>query len=163
DRCRIIADMGKAAGASHPPDPTLAEVQAIVDARGPAGVRLSEPHWLAGFRINERKVADYRRGRVFLAGAAAPIHTPAGGQGMNTGMQDRWNLAWKLALVHAGRARPSLLDSYTPERSAVGEMVLRNATQLTRVALLRNPIGQFLRNQLVGLLGHLARFRRTFV
>jgi 2-polyprenyl-6-methoxyphenol hydroxylase-like FAD-dependent oxidoreductase len=163
DRCRIVADMGAAAGAGHPPDPTLAEVQAIVDARGPAGVRLSEPHWLAGFRIHERKVADYRRGRAFLAGDAAHIHSPAGGQGMNTGMQDAWNLAWKLALVHAGRARPSLLDSYTPERGAVGEMVLRNAARLTRVALVRNPIGQFFRNRLVNLLGHFSIFRRTFV
>jgi 2-polyprenyl-6-methoxyphenol hydroxylase-like FAD-dependent oxidoreductase len=163
NRFRIIADMGTTSGAGHPHDPTLAEVQTIVDERGPAGVRLSEPHWLAGFRINERKVADYRRGRAFLAGDAAHIHSPAGGQGMNTGMQDAWNLAWKLALVHAGRARPSLLDSYSPERSAVGEMVLRNAAGLTRLATLRNPIGQFFRNQLVGLLGHLALFRRTFV
>ena len=68
------------------------------------GVSLSEPHWLAGFRIHERKVADYRRGRVFLVGDAAHIHSPAGGQGMNTGMQDAWNLWWKLALTQAGRA-----------------------------------------------------------
>ncbi len=100
-RCRVIADMGRAPGPGHPPDPTLAQVQAVVDERGPGGVRLSEAVWLAGFRIHERKVADYRRGRVFLAGDAAHIHSPAGGQGMNTGMQDAWNLAWKLALVQA--------------------------------------------------------------
>src|SRR5207302_4442356 len=128
--------------AGTPPEPSLAEVQAIVDERGPGGVRLSEPHWLSGFRIHERKVADYRRGRCFLAGDAAHIHSPAGGQGMNTGMQDTWNLAWKLALVQAGRARPDLLDSYSQEREEVGEMVLRNAARLTRVATLRNPVGQ---------------------
>jgi 2-polyprenyl-6-methoxyphenol hydroxylase-like FAD-dependent oxidoreductase len=163
DRCRIIADLGTVHATTRPPEPSLAEVQAIVDERGPIGVRLSEPHWLAGFRINERKVADYRRGRIFLAGDAAHIHSPAGGQGMNTGMQDTWNLAWKLALVHTGRARPSLLDSYTPERSEVGEMVLRQAARMTRVATLRNSVGQFFRNRAVGLLGRLPAFRRGFI
>jgi 2-polyprenyl-6-methoxyphenol hydroxylase-like FAD-dependent oxidoreductase len=164
DRCRVIADMGTAKGADRPPDPTLAEVQAIVDERGPGGVRLSEPHWLAGFRIHERKVADYRRGRVFLAGDAAHIHSPAGGQGMNTGMQDAWNLAWKLALVQSGAAPASpLLDSYSQERGEVGEQVLRNASRLTAVATLRNPVGQFLRNRLVSALGLLPAFRRSFV
>ncbi len=162
-RCRIIADMGTAQTTGHPPDPSLSDVQNIVNERGPAGVRLSEPHWLAGFRVHERKVAEYRRGRVFLAGDAAHIHSPAGGQGMNTGMQDAWNLAWKVALVHKDCARPSLLDSYSIERSAVGEMVLCNATRLTKVATLRNPIGQFFRNRLVEVLGHLPAFRRNFV
>ncbi len=163
-RCRIIADMGTARGPGHPPDPTLAEVQAIADERGPGGVRLSDPVWLAGFRIHERKVADYRRGRVFLAGDAAHIHSPAGGQGMNTGMQDTWNLAWKLALVQSGRGRPSpLLDSYSQERGEVGELVLRNATRLTRVATLRNPAARFLRNRIARLLGLFPSFRRSFV
>jgi 2-polyprenyl-6-methoxyphenol hydroxylase-like FAD-dependent oxidoreductase len=162
-RCRVIADLGNARGQGKPPDPSLAEVQATVDERGPGGVRLSEPHWLSGFRINERKVADYRRGRVFLAGDAAHIHSPAGGQGMNTGMQDAWNLAWKLALVHQRKGQPSLLDSYTPERSEVGEMVLRQAGRLTWAATLRNPVAQFLRNRVVWLLGRLPAFRRTFV
>ena len=90
--------------AERPPDPTLADVQAVLDARGPGGLTVHDPIWLASFRINERKVADYRAGRVFLAGDAAHIHSPAGGQGMNTGMQDAFNLAWKLALV-ARRAR----------------------------------------------------------
>ncbi|MHB1423061.1 MAG: FAD-dependent monooxygenase [Gemmataceae bacterium] len=163
DRCRILADMGKARTAGHPPDPSLAEVQTIVNERGPAGVVLSQPHWLAGFRIHERKVADYRRGRAFLAGDAAHIHSPAGGQGMNTGMQDAWNLAWKLALVHSGRARLSLLDSYSAERGEVGEMVLRNATRLTRFATIRSPIGQFFRNNVIWMLGHVPAFRRSFV
>jgi len=82
---------------------------------------------------------------------------------MNTGMQDAWNLAWKLALVEKGRALPALLDSYSPERGEVGEVVLRNAARLTRVAILRNPIGQFFRNLLVRLLGRLSPFRRGFV
>src|SRR5665213_564544 len=94
--------------------------------RGPGGLTAHDPVWLSLFHINERKVADYRRGRVFLAGDAAHIHSPAGGQGMNTGIQDSVNLAWKLALVSRGHARPVLLATYSPERSAVGAMVLRS-------------------------------------
>src|SRR6185436_13961351 len=87
--------------------------------------------------------------RVFLAGDAAHIHSPAGGQGMNTGMQDAFNLSWKLNLVIKGIARPSLLDSYSTERSAVGEMVLRNAGRMTEAAIARNPVIQGLRNAMV--------------
>lgn len=162
-RCRVVADLGPAHGTGRPPDPTLAEVQTIVDERGPGRLRLVDPIWLAGFRIHERKVADYRRGRVFLAGDAAHVHSPAGGQGMNTGMQDAFNLAWKLALVHHGRGRANvLLDSYARERGAVGEMVLRNAGRLTRFAMLRNPVAQFLRNRIFSLVFRLPAMRRSF-
>ena len=145
-RWRVIADLGPATGSGHHPDPTLDEIQAMVAHRGNPGIKLKDPVWLAAFRINERKVKDYARGRVFLAGDAAHIHSPAGGQGMNTGMQDAFNLAWKLALVIEGNANPALLDSYSPERSAVGDRVLRNAGRLTEVALLRNPVLQGVRN-----------------
>lgn len=144
-RYRIIADIGVSKNA-HPDDPSLAEVQSVVDRRGPAGLKLSDPIWLSAFRINERKVKDYRSGRVFVAGDAAHVHSPAGGQGMNTGMQDAFNLSWKLAMVIHGVAKRSLLDSYSVERSAVGEVVLRNAGRLTRVAIMRNPVGQAVRN-----------------
>ena len=121
DRFRIIADVGPA-GERQPPEPTLAEVQAVVDRRGPGGLTVRDPVWLSGFRINERKVPTYRIGRVFLAGDAAHIHSPAGGQGMNTGMQDAFNLAWKLALVaRRARATPLLLDTYSSERRPVGD------------------------------------------
>ena len=148
-RWRVIADLGPATGSAHHPDPTLEEIQAMVAHRGNPGITLSDPVWLAAFRINERKVKDYGRGRVFLAGDAAHIHSPAGGQGMNTGMQDAFNLAWKLNLVIKGVAKPSLLDSYSTERSAVGEMVLRNAGRMTEAAIARNPVIQGLRNTMV--------------
>ena len=144
-RFRVIADVGPAPDA-QPPPPTLAQVQALIDRRGPPGLRAHDPLWLNHFRINERKLRDYRRGRVFLAGDAAHVHSPAGGQGMNTGMQDAFNLAWKLALVQRGLAAPALLDSYSPERSAIGDQVLRNAGHMTRVALLRNRLLRELRD-----------------
>jgi 2-polyprenyl-6-methoxyphenol hydroxylase-like FAD-dependent oxidoreductase len=149
-RYRVIADLPPS-GAAHPPAPTLGQVQAVMDRRGPPGLVASDPVWLAGFRINGRKAASYRWDRAFLAGDAAHVHSPAGGQGMNTGMQDAFNLAWKLALVVRGACAEPLLDSYSPERSAVGDAVLKAAGRLTAVATLRNPVAQGVRN----LVGHL--------
>ncbi|MCC7084616.1 MAG: FAD-dependent monooxygenase [Pirellulales bacterium] len=179
NRFRVIADLGRAKSEAKTPDPTLDEVQSVVDRRGPIGVRLFNPVWLSGFRIHERKVSQYGVGRIFLAGDAAHVHSPAGGQGMNTGMQDAFNLAWKLALVHrqsAARApredesqldhqlsgasarsvKCALLDSYTIERSAVGDMVLRNAGMFTKVATVHHPVLQFLRNHVISLVGKLS-------
>ncbi|QEH39038.1 Pentachlorophenol 4-monooxygenase [Aquisphaera giovannonii] len=144
-RYRVVADLPPA-GTEHPPTPTLEQVQAILDDRGPGGMKAADPVWLSGFRINGRKVASYRHGRVFLAGDAAHVHSPAGGQGMNTGMQDAFNLAWKLAMVARGTCAEHLLGSYSPERSAVGDEVLKAADRLTAVGTLRNPVAQTLRN-----------------
>jgi len=161
-RYRIIADAGRLKAGAHPPDPRLDEVQALLDQRGPPGVTASDPVWLSGFTINERKVADYRSGRVFLAGDAAHIHSPAGGQGMNTGMQDAINLAWKLALVCRGPATPEpLLASYSAERSEVGREVLANAGRLTTIALIRGGVAQSVRNHLAQLLFGLAPVRHA--
>ena len=144
-RYRIIADIPPT-GEDHPRDPTLGEVQTIVEQRGPKGVSLFDPIWLSGFRINSRKVADYRSGRVFLSGDAAHVHSPAGGEGMNTGMQDAFNLAWKLALAVHGTCGEALLDTYSPERSGVGDEVLKNTARLTAIGTLRNPVAEELRN-----------------
>src|SRR5260370_40644884 len=107
----------------------------MVAHRATPGVVMSNPVWLSCFRINERKVKDYSKGRVFLAGDAAHIHNPTGGQGMNTGMQDAFNLAWKLALELEGCARPSPLDTSSPERSAAGDRVRKHSGRLTAPAL----------------------------
>jgi 2-polyprenyl-6-methoxyphenol hydroxylase-like FAD-dependent oxidoreductase len=147
-RYRVLADLPPS-GAERPPTPTLEQVQAMIDRRGPSGLQAFDPIWLAGFRINGRKVASYRWGRVFLAGDAAHVHSPAGGQGMNTGMQDAFNLAWKLALVIRMTCDEHLLDSYSPERSSVGDQVLKAAGRLTAVGTMRNPVAQTVRN-LVG-------------
>lgn len=159
-RFRVIADLGLAKTADRPPDPTLAEVQDMIDERGPGGLSVHDPIWLAGFRIHERMVAEYRHGRAFLVGDAAHIHSPAGGQGMNTGMQDAYNLAWKLALVDKGRAKDVLLDSYSQERSAVGRAVLRNAGFMTTAATLRNPLAQRFRDGAYKLFGSLELVQR---
>jgi 2-polyprenyl-6-methoxyphenol hydroxylase-like FAD-dependent oxidoreductase len=144
-RYRIIANIPPSGG-DHPRDPTLEEVTAIVEQRGPKGVSLFDPIWLSGFRINARKVASYRAGRAFLTGDAAHVHSPAGGEGMNTGMQDAFNLAWKLALAIHGTCGEALLDTYSPERSGVGDEVLKNTSRLTAIGTLHNPIAEELRN-----------------
>jgi 2-polyprenyl-6-methoxyphenol hydroxylase-like FAD-dependent oxidoreductase len=160
-RFRVIADVPTSA-AEHPAAPTLEQVQAVTDRRGPPGCRASDPIWLSTFRINERKVDAYRTGRVLLAGDAAHIHSPAGGQGMNTGMQDAFNLGWKLALVCAGVCPEGLLDSYSAERSAVGDTVLKAAGRLTKIGTLRNHGAQAIRNRIAHLAFGLAPVRHAF-
>lgn len=162
-RYRVIADRGPRGAVDAAGEPILEDVQAVLDDRGPGGLHARDPVWLSHFGINERKVRDYRAGRVFLAGDAAHVHSPAGGQGMNTGIQDAVNLAWKLALVCRGAvtAAGPLLASYSPERSAVAEHVLSGAAALTRMGTLRNPLLQALRNVAVPLATRLPPVRRT--
>ena len=87
---------------------------------------MHSPRWISRFTDVARQAASYRRGRVLLAGDAAHVHSPAGGQGLNTGLQDAFNLGWKLALVVRGRADEGLLDTYHEERHPVGARVLSN-------------------------------------
>jgi 2-polyprenyl-6-methoxyphenol hydroxylase-like FAD-dependent oxidoreductase len=150
-RYRVIANI-PVSGSEQPPAPTLEQAQTVIDQRGPKGLVAFDPIWLAGFRINARKVENYRSGRVFLTGDAAHVHSPAGGEGMNTGMQDAFNLAWKLALVVRGICGEQVLDTYSPERSKIGDEVLKNTARLTAIGTLQSPIAQELRN----LVGHIA-------
>jgi 2-polyprenyl-6-methoxyphenol hydroxylase-like FAD-dependent oxidoreductase len=123
NRTLIFGNVGDASE-PDPGPPTLKDIQELVDARYPKPVVVGDPHWINFFRVNYRLTPHYRHGRTFLAGDAAHIHSSVGGQGMNTGMQDAYNLGWKLALVCRGRAPEALLDSYEKERRAVAEDVL---------------------------------------
>jgi 2-polyprenyl-6-methoxyphenol hydroxylase-like FAD-dependent oxidoreductase len=98
---------------------------------------IHDPRWMSRFHNEERQVPRYRTGRVLLAGDAAHVHSSAGGQGMNTGLQDAANLGWKLAAVVQGRSPDALLDTYQAERHAVGRRVLRLSGGLLRMATLR--------------------------
>jgi 2-polyprenyl-6-methoxyphenol hydroxylase-like FAD-dependent oxidoreductase/heme-degrading monooxygenase HmoA len=110
--------------------PTLADMQAAIDDLGPPGTTASNLRWSSIFRIKHGIVDRYREGRVFVAGDAAHLHPPAGGQGMNTGIQDAWNLGWKLALAVRGQASPGLLDSYEAERRPAGKMIVDRAVSI---------------------------------
>ncbi|WP_432157898.1 FAD-dependent monooxygenase [Streptomyces sp. bgisy153] len=101
---------------------------------------MHDARWLSRFHSDERQAPRYRVGRVFLAGDAAHVHSPAGGQGMNTGLQDAANLGWKLAAVVKGHAPEALLDTYQTERHPVGKAVLRSSGGLVRLARARNPV-----------------------
>ncbi len=145
-------------------DPELPELQALLDERGPGGWTLHSPTWLSKFHISERKATHYRHGRVFLAGDAAHIHSPAGGQGMNTGMQDAFNLAWKMALVASGHGKEDvLLDTYHEERSPVAEKVLRDSGRMIRSNFVKNPLTRFLRDGIVRLAGRSGKIKQTMI
>ena len=119
----VAADPSLASQGTAPA--TLADVEASFRRATQRDVRLSDATWTSRYRVHHRSCDRYRVGRVFVAGDAAHIHSPAGGQGMNTGLQDVANLAWKLAIAVQGEAPSGLLDSYDAERRPVGETVLR--------------------------------------
>jgi 2-polyprenyl-6-methoxyphenol hydroxylase-like FAD-dependent oxidoreductase len=127
---------------------------------GLKGVSISDPEWASSFHISRRAAGHFQAGRCFLAGDAAHVHSPVGGQGMNTGIQDAHNLAWKLALVNAGAAPESLLSTYEAERLPVAQAVLRGTDRATWVATLKNPVGQAIRNLVIDWLSRLAFVRR---
>ena len=141
--------------------PDLAALQALADAYTDNKVVLDDAAWATYFRLHHRHADHYRDRRVFLAGDAAHIHSPAGAQGMNTGIQDAWNLGWKLALVARGDATPDLLDTYETERRPVGRDVLRFTDRAFTIATSTNPLVRLARTRLAPrLLRTVLRSRR---
>ncbi|MGW0736656.1 FAD-dependent oxidoreductase [Streptomyces sp. NPDC002851] len=107
-------------------------MQKLVDERGPRGIKLTDPVWQTVFKVHARHATDFQRGRVFLMGDAAHVHSPAGGQGMNNGLQDAHNLAWKLAAVIHGDSPSSLLLDYGAERAHITRRIVRDTDMQTR-------------------------------
>jgi len=123
-RFRVMADNP----ISHQSDgtrPSLEEFQQIYNRRSHIPAKFRDMSWSSWFRINSRMVNRLQVGRVFLGGDSAHIHSPAGAQGMNTGMQDMMNLCWKLAMVMKGQAKPELLETFSRERIPIIQMVLK--------------------------------------
>ncbi|MEU4560695.1 FAD-dependent monooxygenase [Actinoplanes sp. NPDC023936] len=125
---------------------TLEEIREVTRRVHGTDFGLTESRWLSRFHSDERQAPRYRIGRVFLAGDAAHVHSPAGGQGMNTGLQDAANLSWKLAATVRGKAPAGLLDTYQKERHPVGTLVLRSSGALIRMAMLRSRPARLTRN-----------------
>lgn len=158
---RVIADLPVSSGQS-PASPSLEDIQHIINQRGPGNITASAPTALLAFHINERNVREYRQGHVFLAGDAAHLHNPVGGQGMNMGIHDAVNLAWKLALVTRGTCGPQrLLESYNAERHGASDQVFANVGRLTAISVLKNPVAQITRNAFGSVLFGLAPARRA--
>lgn len=134
---------------------TLDDIQKIVEERFGISTPFYDPVWISPFSINTRMTPRMREGRVFLAGDAAHVHSPVGGQGMNTGIQDALNLAWKLALVIKGQAGDSLLESYNTERHENALRLVRFVGPATRALNLSSPIPVEMRNLAMRMLSQL--------
>lgn len=137
-------------------DPTLAQkpseseildrVKQVVPQRTGRAVTVGDPEWLSVFTVHRRLADKYRHGRILIAGDAAHVHAPFGGQGMLTGIGDAENLAFKLALVIRNLASDKLIDTYEAERRPLATEVLRGTSAVTRVNVASNPVGRFLRD-----------------
>jgi 2-polyprenyl-6-methoxyphenol hydroxylase-like FAD-dependent oxidoreductase len=155
-RHRLIATLEQA-----PEQPTREDLQAILDARGlGAGkARIHGVQWSSRFRIHHGVAERFHTGRVFLIGDAAHVHSPAGGQGMNIGIQEACDLGERLAAVLRG-GDTSALDGYEAARRPVAERVVAQTDRLTRLITLQGPVRRELRNLALEVIGHLPGLRR---
>ena len=144
NKWRLFIEIGQGESV---PEVTLELLQRLLAERtGDRTTRASNPTWLSEFRINSRMVDRFREGRVFLAGDAAHIHSPSGGQGITTGMQDAYNLSWKLAQVINEGAPDELLDTYGEERLPVARSVLETTERNTAILFPQSRLGKLVRN-----------------
>ena len=158
-RRRIVATTQKMEGEA----PSLEIVRQVLAERAPAGMEALALNWSTYFRIHHRHVGQLRVGRFFIAGDAAHIHSPFGGQGMNTGLHDVWNLVWKLDLVLRGHGNEHLLQSYTAERVPVIKDVIQTTHLLTKALGTPSKFAQHLRDTVIPMVSRLAPFQHAFV
>ncbi len=158
-RFRVVASVDEA-----PEAPDAADIQALLDTRGPGKPsRVRDVVWSTRFRLHHRLADTYRRGRLLLVGDAAHVHSPAGGQGMNTGLIDAVVLGELLADILRGRRAPEAIELYEELRRPAAAEVLELAGTLTWIAMLRNPVARLLRNAVLRVLGHVPTFRRRVI
>ncbi|NKY97183.1 FAD-dependent monooxygenase [Nocardiopsis alborubida] len=148
----VVCELGNEPGARSS-TPLFGEVAASWKRITGEDISHGTPRWVSSFTDSARLVSEYRRGRVLLAGDAAHVHLPAGGQGMNVGVQDAFNLGWKLAARVRGQADDALLDTYHSERHPVGERLLRN-TRAQGTLILGGDASRPLREVLTELVAH---------
>jgi 2-polyprenyl-6-methoxyphenol hydroxylase-like FAD-dependent oxidoreductase len=158
-RRRVVATIDHPDGQA----PSLELVQKILAERAPSGIVAHALHWSSYFHIHHRHAAKLRIARVFIAGDAAHIHSPFGGQGMNTGLHDIWNLVWKLDLFLRGHGNERLLDSYNSERLPVIKDVIETTDLLTKAMGTPNKLAQVLRDTVIPMVSHFAPFQHAFV
>jgi 2-polyprenyl-6-methoxyphenol hydroxylase-like FAD-dependent oxidoreductase len=158
-RRRIIASVDNVEGDA----PSLDLVRKILAQRAPSAMTADGLRWSTYFRIHHRHVARLRDGRMFIAGDAAHIHSPFGGQGMNTGLHDIWNLIWKLDLFLNGRGNQELLDSYSSERLPIIKNVIETTDLITKVMGTPHKFAQALRDTVIPIVSRLAPFQHAFV
>lgn len=152
-RYRVIATATQ--DVATPPAPDRRYIQALLDQRHLSTATAAEPEWSSRFRISHRVADHFRRGAVFLCGDAAHVHSPAAGQGMNTGIADAYDIADRLGRVIHLESSDSILDDYEPSRRSAALEVLAYTDRITRMALLRNPLGRLARNTAIRVLSRL--------
>jgi 2-polyprenyl-6-methoxyphenol hydroxylase-like FAD-dependent oxidoreductase len=157
---RIVATLDNA-----PEHPALADIQALLDARGLAAQpgKVSRVIWSSRFRVHHRLASSYRDGRLFLIGDAAHVHSPAGGQGMNCGLVDACVLGQLLAEVIHGKRPEAELDSYEQLRRPAAAEVLALAGRLTALATMRGAFRRTLRNAVFAILDRIAPVKRRLL
>jgi len=158
-RRRLVATIKQQEGEA----PSLELVRKVLAERAPAGIEALSLHWSSYFHIHHRHAAKLRVGRIFIAGDAAHIHSPFGGQGMNTGLHDVWNLVWKLDLFVRRHGTEQLLESYSAERLPVIANVIATTDRLTKVMGTPSRFAQTLRNAVIPMVSRLAPFQHAFV
>lgn len=158
-RRRIVATIDRPQGDA----PSLDLVRTLLAQRAPAGIEALSMRWSSYFRVHHRRVGRLRVGRMFIAGDAAHVHSPFGGQGMNTGLQDVWNLVWKLDLVLHSRGNERLLDSYAAERLPVIAQVIGTTHAMTMAMGATGRLAQALRVIVTPVASRLPPVRRRFV
>ncbi|MBV9231012.1 MAG: FAD-dependent monooxygenase [Chloroflexi bacterium] len=121
---------------------TFEELRELLAHQHGLGITVTSANWISIYRVHHRMAKQFRVGRCFLVGDAAHIHTPAGGQGMNTGIGDAFNLAWKLALVVNKQAHPDLLESYEQERQPIARAILDGTDKVFGLQVTGNPLWQ---------------------
>jgi 2-polyprenyl-6-methoxyphenol hydroxylase-like FAD-dependent oxidoreductase len=129
------------------PNPGFEDVRPILEPL--LGIQVEQVNWFSTYRVHHRVASHFRAGRCFIGGDAAHIHSPAGGQGMNTGIGDAVNLAWKLADVLHGRAAPALLDTYEAERIVFARKLVATTDRAFQLIVAQGAGGQLLRSWLV--------------
>jgi len=132
--------------------PNIQHVNELLHSKGFTDIELADPEWISTTRYHCRLADNFRFNRVFLAGDACHIHSPVGGQGLNTGLQDAFNLAWKLAMVTQGTATEKMLDTYGVERRHIAKQVLRNTDALTKKFSNTNQFKTMMRRLMTPLL-----------
>jgi 2-polyprenyl-6-methoxyphenol hydroxylase-like FAD-dependent oxidoreductase len=158
-RWRLVATIAQPEGET----PDIELVQKILRERAPAGIEVRTLHWSSYFRIHHRHAARLRVGKMFIAGDAAHIHSPFGGQGMNTGLHDAWNLVWKLDFYLRGHGNEQILDSYAAERLPVIRGVIETTDLMTKAMGTTNKVAQLMRDAVIPPVSHLAAFQHAFV
>lgn len=160
-RYRLIADAGEVTPDAPRIAPVADDLQRAINERSRLQWRITKTHWISEFLINERQVDNYVHGRVFLAGDAAHVHSPAGGQGMNTGIQDAVNLSWKVAFTRLGWASPDLIPTYQSERHPVAAHVLKLSGRATRMIMSTSRFKRGVQDLVMGTLTTIPEFRKA--